>query len=173
MTMHKLRQYGVTFLELVIAMVVASILVTTLFMTWNQMNRHIIVQKRRGVLQSATNSFSQTITSKIGRSQSVLEITDSRISFVNPDSADTITYSFDGVAFMRNDSLYQPPVAGTHVSAFRIRTENESLPGGHSVLLEIAITVSNSMGDSICLVSTVNTKFPDNSIKDGIDEWYF
>lgn len=162
---HHSNQWGVTLLELMIALSLTAIVITTVYFTWNYLNRHVALQKRRSTLQIETNRFMQVVTSKIRRSEAVFEINDHRISFADPDSTDTIIYSFDGTKLTRNDSLFNPAFPQMFVSDFTIHPDQATqILGARSTLLNVTIALSNSFGDSISLVATIKTKIPDNSV---------
>jgi hypothetical protein len=114
-----------TLVELMVAMVVASIALAIVFYMWNTINRHVAVSRYKTQLETETNRLGSLIVNQIRRSPSIIQWNNHRIQMVHHNGSDTLDYYFDESGLLVNGSNVKLLVADSRVSNFELSDSNE------------------------------------------------
>ena len=157
-----LNQFGTTVVELTIAIILSSMVISTVYFTWNHINRHIARQQNHTRLQTECNRLNRQIIRQLRDASIVIKWDETNIVFTTYSSPDTISYSFE--SYYNTDFKYNgKPVTlllpGTKISAFSITDINENNPE-KPYLFEIKMTMEN-WNTSVNVQSTIMVKRPD------------
>jgi|GEM_PF-2321179 len=165
---------GMTLIELMIAMLVASIVLYTVIYTWNNINLHVARSKFRTQLETETNRIGIQIVSQIRRSQSILEWDDHHIRFLNAAGTDTIDYYYDGMNLLLNGKSVTILLSKSNVSNFEFKNLNEQAGNGdNSILLNLTLTITGMNNDSATVNHTVQISQKVNKSSGFGDSWGF
>lgn len=148
-------------MELVIAMVLVSIVISNVYFFWRYMDKHVLVHSENASLQKETDRLIHLITTSVRRASSVLHYDQKSITFLGEADEDTISYSFS------EDTLYKNKVPLTilarkaHVKNFEIKNLNDDpYNASVSILLEFNLTLSNPSGYESEAKLVVKTRRP-------------
>jgi prepilin-type N-terminal cleavage/methylation domain-containing protein len=138
---------GYSLMELVIAMALASIVISNVYFFWRYMDRHISVHSENASLQKETDRLIHQITSAVRKASSILYYDYKSITLLGETDEDTISYSFS------QDTLYKNKVPLTiltrkaYVKNFEIKNLSDD-PNNASafILLEFNLTLRNQSG---------------------------
>lgn len=152
---------GYSLMELVIAMVLVSIVISNVYFFWRYMDKHILVHSENASLQKETDRLIHLITSSIRRASSVLYYDQKSITLLGETDEDTVSYSFS------EDTLYKNKVPLTilarraHVKNFEIKNLSDDPQDASTfVLLEFNLTLTNQSGYESEAKLVVKTKQP-------------
>ncbi|MBN1577900.1 MAG: hypothetical protein JW913_15175 [Chitinispirillaceae bacterium] len=157
---------GVTLLDLTMAVVLTSMVVSIVYATWTQINRHTVTHQRRAALRGECSRIAETMAGQLRRAEAVIQWDRSSVSFIPSASHDTLTYSYNGEILEVNGQPLALTVAETSVSAFSLENQNDenaSLP----FLFHITVALSTGQGETDTVSTTVmarrlNEQPPDN-----------
>lgn len=138
---------GVTVLELTVAVVLTSILVSIVYYTWNQINLHTTVQKRKAALHTECIRISRQITDRLRGARKVLKWDTDDISFVGASGSDTCSIAFRVPSLSVDDAPVRPQLPKTEMSLFSIENLNardQTIP----YLFRMTFQLVNSHGDT-------------------------
>lgn len=160
------NNWGVTILELAMAMALSAIVVSVVYMTWNAINKHIAIHNSRASLRAESNRLINSIITTI-RNNQVLSFDQNTIKLTNNNFDDTITYTFINNRILKNEDTIPLITPHAAIRNFTIRDMNDgSIPESNTLLLEIDLTTSIRDNDTVHLIQQVNTikttneKFP-------------
>jgi hypothetical protein len=114
-----------TIVELMVAMVVASIALVIVFYMWNSINNHVAVSRYKTQLEKETDRLGLLIVNQIRRSPSIIQWNNHRIQMVHQNGTDTIDYYFNESGLLFNGRTMMPIVPNTRVSDFELSDSNE------------------------------------------------
>jgi prepilin-type N-terminal cleavage/methylation domain-containing protein len=116
---------GMTLVELMVAMVVASIALAIVFYMWNTINKHVAVSRYKTQLETETNRLGLLIVNQIRRSPSIIQWNSNRIKMVHHNGSDTLDYYFNESGLLLNGNKVNLLVPYASVSGFEFRDSNE------------------------------------------------
>ena len=144
------NESGMTLIELMIAMLVASIMLTTVFFMWNYINMHIGKSKYHTQLETETSRIGSLIASQIRKSQSILEWSDNRILMLNGNGSDTLDYYYSENELLLNGTKLSILVNNARVTVFELKDLNDHLDGlNGSLMLELTLSIVGRETDSV------------------------
>jgi prepilin-type N-terminal cleavage/methylation domain-containing protein len=114
-----------TLIELMVAMVVASIALAIVFYMWNTINHHVAVSRYKTQLETEVNRLGLLIVNQIRRSPSIIQWNNNRIQMVHHNGSDTLDYYFDESGLLLNGNKVNLLVPQTRVSGFELSDSNE------------------------------------------------
>jgi Tfp pilus assembly protein PilE len=138
---------GVTVLELTVAVVLTSILVSVVYFSWNQLTHQTTVLKRKTALHTECNRISRMITDRLRGTQSVLKWNTDYIEFVPASKKDTCSISFRGSSLSINDTPVKLLLPGTEISMFAIENLN-GYDQSRPYLFRLSFQLVNIHGDT-------------------------
>ncbi|GEM_PF-5174211 len=157
------RRKGFTIVELTVAVLLTSIVVTIVYATWNGMNRHIYSRERRTRLQNECDRISQGIIAQMRRADDVISW--DRTSIRYTASGDTVAWSFDGNVLWNNGTEIKP-MRGGRVCAFSLENSNdneESKPWLFSLTLSLVSMANDTATNrSTVMVRRGDAAAPEN-----------
>lgn len=134
-------------MELVIAMVLVSIVISNIYFFWRYIDKHVLVHSGNASLQKETDRLIHQVTSSVHRASSILHYDQKSITLLGETDEDTISYSFS------EDTLYKNKIPLTilspkaHVKNFEIRNlSNDPYNASSFILLEFNLTLKNHSG---------------------------
>lgn len=142
---------GFTIVELTVAVLLTSIVVTIVYATWNGMNRHIYSRERRARLQNECDRIAGGIIAGMRRADDVISWDRTSIRYTT--SGDTVAWSFDG-SVLWNSGREVRPMRGGEVCAFSLENNNaneESRPW----LFSLTLSLVSAANDTATTRSTV------------------
>lgn len=160
---------GFTILELIVAISMASILISIVYFTWNYMEKHISVQKRKAELSFEINWVSQQILSQIKRSN-VLSWDDNDI--VLETEKDSIRYSFN-TELLKNGNPFKLVYKGISLTGFHIEEVNKNNLEDNYTLLKMNISAKNVFNDTAGTSMIFEIKRPNGRDLQQNDKWNF
>ena len=92
-------------IELCVAMAMTALVIGIVFGVWGNISKHMIERQRKNMLYNEANQLCSRIASQLRRSPGVLTWQANGISFITPDSTDTISYEFSYNELKKNDAL--------------------------------------------------------------------
>lgn len=138
---------GYSLVELVVAMVLVSIVISNVYFFWRYMDRHVIRHSESASLQSESDRIVHQIVSSVKKSSTLLNYDRNSIMMLGETDEDTVSYSFS------NDTLYRNKIAmsiltpRSHVKDFEIKNLTEDpLNSFQFLFLEITVTLVNRTG---------------------------
>lgn len=146
---------GITLIELTIAMVSASILISIVFFTWNHINRSTMLQQRRTALQSECSRVARLITGQIQKADAVLRYDRNSIRLATQEAKDTITFSYDGSSIERNDTTLSFTLPNITVAEFSFENQNSEHDEAQPYLFHFTLTLISFQNDTASVESTV------------------
>ena len=160
---------GLTLVEMTVAVISASILITVVFATWNHITTTTEIRKRRTVLHSECGRIVDLVTGSIQKAEAVLRYDRNSIRLLAADESDTVVFSLDGTRILRNDvplSILLPRVT---VAEFSFENRNDETEGQPYLFLFRCTLVANN-NDTASLQATVMGRRPrDNTTSAGND----
>ncbi len=142
-------QRGMTIVELMVAIVVSSLVLFTVFYTWNHINAHIAKSKNRTQLEKETDRIGSQIIAQIRKSSEIISWNDSRIEFINQNGTDTIVYYYTQENLLRNGDTVRTLIPDAKIMNFRLADMNEiQSENKKSTLLDLTITIKNRASDT-------------------------
>lgn len=170
----KKKRFGFTLIELVVAMSMTAIVVGILFVVWNNFTIHVIKQQRKSVLNAEVNRISQSITSQIRRSPSVLALHSNGITYISPFNSDTIGYEFFADVLLKNGKAVAVVSQSAHISDFTIVEKEGQIEGTGLSLLLLTITLSDEFDNEVSVTSQVAAKVKDRyESEEDFGKWSF
>jgi len=152
---------GVTLIELCIVMVMTVVIGAVTLAVWNNINRHVINKRRKSLLHAETRYIANAIISQLRRSEAVLSWNPSGITYISPNSKDTVVYEYYDNVLYKNDRPVPIISQAAHISGFNI-TEIEEINIKKEInLLSIEITMDDDFSNSVTISSSVAVKFID------------
>ena len=150
---------GLTLVEMTVAVVSASILITAVFATWNRISTTTETRKRRTVLHSECGRITDLITGSIQKAQAVLGYDRTSIRLLTGEAADTVVFSLDGTTLLRNGSPLGMLLPGVTVTEFSFENKNDET-GGQPYLFRFNCTLVSRQNDTASMQATVMGRRP-------------
>jgi type II secretory pathway pseudopilin PulG len=165
---------GITLVELMVAVVLSGIVISAVFMSWSYLNSHIAIQKRKGFIGEETKRLAHMVAMHTRRSPHVLNWNKNSITVLNPDTKDTLRYTYRDEELLLNDNPLQIRIPNTHVSSFTLSSVDQGniIHATRHLLLEIEVVVSHTSEHSDTERVLVKTMGPPGSDDTG-DSWNF
>lgn len=157
---------GTTIVELLTAMVVASIAVYILLYMWNNINLHVADSKYRTELELETTRIGDQIALQMQKSRNILEWDDHRILMLNAAGTDTIHYNYYRDTLFLNGKPLGILVKRTRVAVFELKNLNDYVyENSDALLLNLTLTIVGREKDSLTVNRKVqiSQKVPKNS----------
>jgi prepilin-type N-terminal cleavage/methylation domain-containing protein len=149
-------QYGMTLVELLVAMVVGSIVLFGVFYSWTTINTYVAKSKYKTELESETNRIGSLVASRIRKSPQILEWSENRVQMISPAGADTLDYYFNQNDLLLNGQPVQILVHDAKVKVFALNNLNEVLSNSdNSLLLDFIFTIEGRESDSATVHYTI------------------
>jgi prepilin-type N-terminal cleavage/methylation domain-containing protein len=143
------NQTGLTLIELTVAMVVSSILLFTVFYTWNHIDKYINKSKHSTMLEKETERLGSMIASQIRRSSEIILWDENRIDMLNPNGSDTLSYYFNKENLLLNNDTVRVLVPDAKVKQFKLIDLDETQgKDKKSMLLDLTLSIESRVGDS-------------------------
>jgi len=144
-----LHNRGFTLVELVIAIVMTALVVTSALYAWQSVAKHTTNERRKSILESELDAYARALVMQIRQSPRVLGYDENSISFVSAATGNACEYRFT------NDTLYQDgiPVAlaaqAARLNQFLVRPGDDSqLSGQKKILLLVTLRAEDTFGNS-------------------------
>ncbi len=157
---------GVTFIELLAAMMVAAIVTAVVLGTWQRLSWYIYRQQTRSQLRTDTDRIATVLSEELRRSRDVLSMSDNEIVFVSAQTGDTIDYRLDwDDVLKRNDVPVHIGVRDAVVETFSVTTVDSDLfaSAGREGLVHIALRLTDTArGYSSSADIEVAVRLPDD-----------
>ncbi|MCX7726037.1 MAG: prepilin-type N-terminal cleavage/methylation domain-containing protein [Chitinispirillaceae bacterium] len=151
-------QKGFTLIELSVAIIITSIVVTIVYSSWTYWNRYVARTQSKTELRIECSRILRQITSQLRKAKIILFWDRNRIGFVREDNGDTIVYSYDYNGEIKyNGEKMVLLTNGSSVVDFSIENQNNDRESG-IYLFVIGITLKNSFNDTIRNESRVMVK---------------
>jgi Tfp pilus assembly protein PilE len=164
-----LRHRGVTLIELAVAMMSASILISIVFFTWNQITRSTTIRQRRTALQSECSRVARLITGQIQKADAVLQYDRNSIRLVTREAKDTVTFSLNGTTIERDNTPLSFTLPDVTVDVFSFENQN-SEHEGQPYLFLFTLTLISAHNDTASVESTVmGRRMIDGTAQSGTD----
>jgi len=161
---------GFTILELIIAISMASIVITCVYFTWNSLNRHIAAQKRKAELSYEINWASQQIISQIRRSRIVYW---NEHEIMLETEKDSVHYEFDS-GLLKNKKPFQLAYKGIKITEFNFKETESSTHESQYSMIEMKMKAENALGDTASVALIFEIKEPGEKEQMGpMDNWNF
>jgi Tfp pilus assembly protein PilE len=155
------RQKGVMLIELMVAMAMSAVVIVMIFWAWTLFIKQTSSVKRRTFFHAETERISRTIASSLRRSPKVLDIGRDEITFIDPNSKDTIHYSFYGDSLYRNDTAVVMLAQSARVTDFSIEQEQrDPASEADDILLTISIGMKDDFNDESSIKTEVKVIAP-------------
>lgn len=152
--------FGITLVELIVAIVVSGLIVTVAYSSWIFLSRHTSEKKRQTQFRLETENIARSIISKIRRSSKVLYYDESSIVFLAPESKDTVRYSFNEEYLFYNEDTITYLSPGIRCVNFKVEQEEEDeLTATENVLFNLHFHFENSDSSVSKMDLTVHTKY--------------
>jgi type II secretory pathway component PulJ len=163
---HGRRGAGVILIELLVAVMLTSIVVTVIYAAWARINRHTISHQRTTELHRECGRIAETITARLRRAEAVLHWDQNSVRFIASGEADTMTYSFDGQNLFLNGQPVPLLIRQASVSAFSLENQNRENPS-QPFLFRITVSLSIDRGETatvstIVMARSLHEQLPDN-----------
>lgn len=146
---------GTTLVELTVAFVLTSIVISIVYFTWNHLTIHTHTQKRRSVLNAECLRITQQISIHLHQAEQVLDWSRNSIRVLRPTDNDTISYSYDGTTLQFNKNPLTILSPQTTVQTFTIENSNPEDPAS-PYLFTITLKLQNAAGDTTSRKTTIS-----------------
>ena len=151
---------GLTIIELTIAVVSASILITIVFAAWNFISVSTATRQRRTKIQSECARVSKMVTDQIQRSEGVLKYDRNSVTLLSDGAGDTVTYRLNGTAIERNGTAISFIMPEVSVSEFSLENQNRT-NDAQPYLFLLTLSLQSVMDDTATVQSTVLGRRPE------------
>lgn len=151
-------QKGVTLIELIVAIVITTIVVTILYNSWTYWNRYVARTQAKTELRMESKRILNQITLQIKKAKSVLFWDRDQIGFVREDRGDTVVYNYDydGAIKCNGEKIVLLPKSATVID-FTIENQNNNRED-NVYLFVISIILRNSFNDTVRTEGSVMIK---------------
>lgn len=166
---------GVTFIEIVVAMVVSATIISLAFGFWGRLNKHVFLGNKENIHQAEAMNLGSLISSQLRKSSAVLAWHDHGITFVEFKSGDTLVYEFYENRLMLNDSIEIGPKHPVFVSAFTV-TSPIADKRENKAFLSILTSINDGRGKVYDAESMVTVKMAKEAFDDkyeSLSKWNF
>ena len=150
---------GFTIIELITAVVTASIFITVVYTAWNYITTTTARRQRYTTLQNECGRVSQLVTGAIQKAEAVLRYDRNSIRLLDTDPPDTSVFSYDGTTISRNGTPLHFILPNIEVAEFRF----ENIHGyqdGKPYLFDFLCTLVTLQGDTATVQTTVMGRKP-------------
>ncbi len=166
---------GVTFIELVVAMVVGATIISLAFGFWGSLNKQVFSGQKQNIHQAELINLAGKLTSQLRRSPAVLAWHDHGITFIEYKTEDTLVYEFYENTLNLNDTIQVGPKDPVFVSEFTVTTPVDELKPDKA-LLAIQTAINDGRGNVYSLESMVTVKMAKDAFDDkyeSLNKWNF
>ena len=150
---------GITLIELSVAVILTSIVITIVYASWNHLVFYTSLQKRRSSLQTECSRISDLLIMKLHHAETIIRWSSDDIQFTVTDPADTLHYSFDGSSLNCNGKPMQLLLPSTTVNRFLIENINSN-DNASPYLFKISLRCVTKQGDTASTDATVLVNKP-------------
>ncbi|MDO5575512.1 MAG: prepilin-type N-terminal cleavage/methylation domain-containing protein [Fibrobacter sp.] len=151
---------GFTIVELITALAMSTIVISSVYYFWNFLNMHVYVHSSHAQFEQEAHRVAQRIFSGVNKSEEIIEWDRQSISFVS-NLGDTCKYVFNGDSLTYNDSAIHFINKKLKVTSFNIEDTDENMPGEtHHLFLDISIVFLHNERDSITINKITRSKKP-------------
>jgi prepilin-type N-terminal cleavage/methylation domain-containing protein len=173
---------GVTLLELIVAMFIASIVISLALTSWTFISRHTTLGKHKSEFHSQAEQTASRIVNAIRTSESVLFFDNNSILFIAGRGVDTISFTFDGDTLRENGDAVRFVTEGAKVVRFSIEkdaaasapTERPILPGEpQDIVLTVILGMLDRTGASSEIPGTVKIRYAPQDNISSMSTWNF
>lgn len=158
---------GVTFIELIVAMVVSATVISLAFGFWGKLNSHVFKGQQQNIHQAEAMVLAGQISSQLRKSPGVLAWHDHGITFIEYKTGDTLVYEFYENTLELNDSIEVGPKDPVFVCDFTITNPIEESKEGKAFL-----AVATAINDGRGRVYTAEVMVSVKTIQDAFDDKY-
>lgn len=163
----KVSKSGLTIIELIIAISLAAILLSSLYYFWNYLNRHTTTYTRSALFSTEAHRIINSLGSQIKNAEKILSYNLTSIQFISKNG-DTLHYEFNGDSLFLNEKPLTLISKGANITNFEIRNLNEDdYRETLFTLIELSISMGNGFGDTSSIVRSVRAPKP----QEEYDSW--
>jgi hypothetical protein len=134
-------------IELCVAMAMTALVIGIVFGVWGNISKHMIERQRKNMLYSEANQLCSRIASQLRRSPGVLTWQANSISFITPDSTDTISYEFSYNELKKNDTLIAIVSQNAMIRDFAIEEVEASGEKSDMKLLSLSLSIADKFSN--------------------------
>lgn len=150
---------GVTLIEMTVAVILTSIVITIVYASWNRLLFFTSVHKRRNSLQTESSRISDLLITKLHKAETVIRWSSDDILFTVTDPVDTLHYAYNGTSLQCNDEPVQLLLPSTAIDRFSIENINSN-DSESPYLFKISIRFITKQGDTTSTEATVLVNKP-------------
>jgi type II secretory pathway pseudopilin PulG len=163
-----------TLIELIVALAMSLIVMTIVFLSWNNISRHILVHKRKGELQTETQRLATALTNQIRKSPKILHWSANSITLLSGNGTDTVHYSYNGYELKRNGATISPSTPRSRITTFEFQKEfGADAMEVSDILLEFTFGMEDEFENSLEITHSIKIRDPGESYDNGISGWNF
>jgi Tfp pilus assembly protein PilE len=150
---------GYSLMELMVAMVLTTITISSVYYSWNYMNKHVATHSRTALLEKETQRLIHLFANRLMRSTQIIEWDETSAVFVSETGEDTITYKLIGDTVYQNDTPVPILSTQTKIATFSIRDSDESAPVESPFqFLQLTLKLEHRSGDTASAVLSLKAK---------------
>lgn len=162
---------GYSLMELVVAMLLSSIVLSNVYFFWKYMDKHVITYSNKAMLQKENDRIIHQITSAIRQSSGIIKYNQNSINFTDDKNEDTVSFSFSNDSLYRNGKSITILSKGIIVKNFEIKNLTDDPQNAlQHIFLEFTLVMKNQKGDESEARLSVRTKRPAQQ-SDHFQEW--
>lgn len=162
---------GFTLVELLVAIVMTSFVVASVFFSWNRINTHISKQRRQSLFLSDITTFANSLAIQVRTSPKIIYYDETTIEFIPRHQDTPVRYQFSYDELLKNDQPVRLSSQGAIITDFLIESDayyEEDLP---MILLNLTIHAENSFGDTHEITVSAAVEPPKDDEDDGGWGW--
>jgi len=165
---------GVTLIELITGMVISTLILSMLILSWRLMTRQISGGRRKTMLESELSRFSRGLVGQIERSPAVINWDENGISFVHRRTLDTLSYRFYNDAFTRNEVPVTFIVPTMRITDFTFSSEESTFgSAGTEILITLVVAAADDFDNRARFDHTIMITHPGEDPASSSDGWNF
>ncbi|HLV30815.1 MAG TPA: prepilin-type N-terminal cleavage/methylation domain-containing protein [Chitinispirillaceae bacterium] len=151
---------GFTVIELITALALSSIVISSVYYFWNFLNKHVYTHSRHAQVEQEAHRAAQQIFSSINKSSEIIEWDPQSITFIST-SGDTNKYLYDSDSLRYNRSAMQFSNKGLKVYSFNLRDIDENMINeSQHLFLELSIVFLHNERDTVTIEKIIRSTKP-------------
>lgn len=151
---------GFTVIELITALALSSIVISSVYYFWNFLNKHVYIHSRHAQVEQEAHRAAQRIFSSINKSSEIIEWDPKSITFIST-SGDTNKYLYDGDSLICNKSAIRFFNKGLKVISFNLSDIDENMINeSQHLFLEVSIVFLHNDRDTITIEKIIRSRKP-------------
>lgn len=158
--MKNSRMDGFTLVELLVAMVMTTIVLTSVFYAWNYLSRHTITQSLKTAFNVEAQRVALEVVGELRQSPAVLDWDGHEVTFVHHRTSDTITYSFNGIELQKNNEPLTFTTRDMQCTDFSIDPSSPSFSEEESTMLTITFSFTHKFDAPVTFVLNARIRRP-------------